>query len=87
MIIFSNLAYLFQRSGSRRHSEGKHHHPSFFESITKPSPQLNVDVCRHLAELGAKLKFTLVYISTGKPLPGSNVITIEYPFTMPRLRL
>lgn len=32
-------------------------------------PQLNVDACQHLAELAAKLKFTLIYISTGKRFP------------------
>ena len=37
-----------------------------YPRLTRPPSQLNVDVCHHLAVLGAKLNFTLVYISTGK---------------------
>ena len=66
--IFPNPAYVFQNLGSRKHSQGITY-LSFL--IQRPdayriSSQLNVDVCQHLAELGAKLKFTLIYISTGR---------------------
>jgi S-adenosylmethionine synthetase len=69
LLAFSNPAYSLKLSGSSRHSKGACLQPSIPSQADQLPPQLNVDVCQHLAELGAKLKFILIYISTGKSAP------------------
>ncbi|KAF9652640.1 NAD-P-binding protein [Thelephora ganbajun] len=54
---------------------GTQPHPSFLGPALRTKqalPQLNVDVCQHLAELGMKLKFTLIYISTDYVFDGTS---------------
>jgi len=46
--------------------------PDVAEKDPAGTRKLNVDVCHHLAELGAKLNFTLVYISTDYVFDGTS---------------